>query len=255
MYLKEIIYVAVGLLAGVINSVAGGGTIIAFPLMMLFRISALGANATTNIPVFLGQISSSLGYLKYFKKIPKKYYLIIIPSIFGTILGAYLLRKTPNSNFEYIAPVLILIAVAAFVYQPYITARIYGTKKKLRSRNSMAYLIYPFVFILAIYGGYYGGGFGLIILVLLSFTKMNNIHAINGLKNLNGIFVSFLSIVVLFNSGLINFKVGLTIGVGSLVGGYLGAKLAPRISLKYLRIVIIIIGLLTALYFVGIKFL
>lgn len=252
MILKYSSYVLVGIIAGAINSVAGGGTILAFPLLIFFGMTAISANATTNIPGVIGQFSSAFGYKKYIKKIPLGYFFLLIPLISGTILGAYLLTRTNNNTFIFITPFLILFAVLIFSYQPYIVARIYGS---IYSKNISLYppsWLYSVVFILSIYGGYYGGGFGLTILALLSITSLKNIHVMNGLKNTFAAIETLVSAIVLFNSGLINWRVGLVLGFGALLGGYFGAKFAQNLSLKYLRFVIIIIGLFTAIYFMGI---
>lgn len=252
MIIKYSSYVIVGILAGAINAVAGGGTILAFPLLIFFGMSAIAANATTNIPVIIGQFSSTIGYRKYIKKIPKNYFMLLIPLVMGTVVGAYLLTRTTNNTFEYITPFLIIFAVLIFSYQPYIVARVYGN---IYSKNSNFYppvWLYPIVLILSVYGGYYGGGFGLTILALLSITSLKNIHVVNGLKNILSAIETLVSAIVLFNSGLINWKVGLILGFGALIGGYFGARYAQKLSLKYLRYVIIIIGLFTAIYFMGI---
>ncbi len=252
MILKYSSYVLVGIIAGAINSVAGGGTILAFPLLIFFGMSAISANATTNIPVVIGQFSSALGYKKYIKKIPIGYFLLLIPVIIGTFLGAYLLTRTNNNTFEFISPFLILFAVLIFGYQPYIVARIYGS---IYSKNIKYYpptWLYSVIFILSIYGGYYGGGFGLTVLALLSITSLKNIHVMNGLKNILSTIEALVSAIVLFSSGLINWRVGLVLGFGALLGGYFGAKFAQNLSLRYLRFVIIIIGLFTAIYFIAI---
>ncbi len=252
MILKYSSYVLVGIVAGAINSVAGGGTILAFPLLIFFGMAAISANATTTVPLVIGQFSSALGYKKYIKKIPLGYFLLLIPVIIGTFLGAYLLTRTNDNIFMFISPFLILFAIIVFSYQPYIVARIYGSVYSKNIKYYPPIWLYLVIFILSIYGGYYGGGFGLTLLALLSITALKNIHTMNGLKNILATIEALVSVVVLFNSGLIDWKIGLVLGFGALLGGYFGSKFAQNLSLKYLRFVIIIIGLFTAIYFMGI---
>ncbi len=250
MLIKIIIYIIVGIVSGAINAVAGGGTILAFPIFMLFGNSALVANGTSNLPIMLGQLSSSIGYLKHLKKIPLKYYLITIPCIIGAVLGAYLLVKTPNLEFEEITPFLIIFALVLFIFQPYIVARVYRANKKQYTKLSPPIWLIIITGILSIYAGYYGGGFGLTMLVILSLSSLNNIHQMNGLKNVLGFLEALISIIILGKYHLINLNIGLLTGFGAIFGGYFGAKFATKISLKYLRIIIILIGILTAAYFV-----
>ncbi|MCL5113310.1 MAG: sulfite exporter TauE/SafE family protein [Patescibacteria group bacterium] len=249
MLIKIIIYIIVGIVSGAINASAGGGTILAFPIFMLFGSSALVANGTSNIPIMFGQLSSSIGYFKHLKKIPIKYYLIAIPCILGTVLGAYLLTRTPNLEFEEVTPFLIISALVLFIFQPYIVARIYRAKKPYAKLSPPIWLIVV-TGILSVYAGYYGGGFGLAMLALLSISSLDNIHQMNGLKNILGFLEAALSIIILNKYHLIDLNVGLVTGLGAIFGGYFGAKYANKISLKYLRIIVILIGVLTTAYFV-----
>ena len=194
----------------------------------------------------MGQFSASLGYIKYVKKVSKGFFLLLVPLILGSIL----LTRTDNSTFEFISSFLIIFAVLVFNYRPYIVSRIYGSiylskKSYYPSRSGSIQL--------SIYGGYYGGGFGLTMLVLfLSLNSLKSFHSINNLKIYLQLPKALFSIIILFNSELIHWKIGLILGKGALVGGYFGTRYAQKITLKYLRIMIIVVGLAIAIYFMSI---
>jgi hypothetical protein len=248
MLIKDLVVLVAGFLVGVINAIGGGGMLIGFPVLLLFGMPALAANATANVIVLSGQITSSFGYRKYIKVLPKSYLWLILPTAVGAAIGAYILRRTSNSSFELIAPILIIIAVLLFAYQPYIHARIYRQAGVERKYSGPKLWVFIAIFPLAIYGGYFGAGFGLVMLAILSLTRLTNIHEMNGLKNLTAIAISGVSILVLYSSHLINWRYALAMGVGTAIGGYVGARAAQRFSFKAIRIFVVIIGLITAVY-------
>lgn len=248
MLIKFTVVLIAGLITGAINAIGGGGILIAFPVLLIFGIPAITANATTNIVTFAGNITASLGYRKQIKSLPKSYLLLLIPCILGAFIGAYILKKTSNNDFELFAPILIIGAVLLFAYQPYLHSRIYRDRMSPIAMGGPKPWVYIVVFPLAIYGGYFGAGFGLVMLAILSLTRLTSIHQMNGLKNLTGIAVSLASIIILFNSNLINWRYGMIMAIGTAVGGYIGARTAQRFSSKAIRIFIIIVGIATSIY-------
>lgn len=194
---KAIILVLTGIIVGVVNSVAGGGILVGFPVILFFGLSALVSNATSNVVTVTGQMTSSFGYRKQLKKLPLSYFWLLIPSLIGGIIGAYILRRTSSSSFLIIAPGLIMVAVILFAFQPYIKARIYRSPQVNRKEDKPSVYIFPLIFLLSIYGGYFGAGFGLVTLAILSLTKIKSIHEMNGLKNLCALVICFSDIAIL----------------------------------------------------------
>lgn len=251
--LQDIILFSVGIVVGIMNGIAGGGMLIGFPVLLATGIPPLVANATSNIIILPGQITSAFGYRKYLRQIPKAYLFLVIPCAIGGAIGAITLRHTSSSSFQKLVPGLIVFAVVLFIFQPFLQRRIHrhinGPKKH---RSSLKPLI-PTVLAmipLSIYGGYFGVGFGFIMLALLGFTKIHEIHQMNGLKNLMAICIAIVSIVCLFSSHLIDWLHGLFMATGSGIGGYVGAVGSQRYSSHAVRIVVIIIGITTASYLV-----
>ena len=246
--MQDIVLFVVGMVAGVMNAIAGGGTLVGFPVLLAAGQPALIANATSHLVALPGSLSSAYGYRKHLRKLRRSYLLLLIPCIIGTAIGALLLRYTPSDNFEKYVPGLVLFAIILFAFQPLLHFHLH---RHIRTKNKS---LQPIILIsvamlpVAIYGGYFGAGFGFLMLAFLGFTKLHEIHQMNGLKNLGGFTVGVISVACLFNSGLINWRLGLVMAAGNLVGGYYGAIFAQKISTLAIRIIVIIIGLSTAAY-------
>lgn len=238
----------VGIIVGGMNAIAGGGMLIGFPIMIAAGLPALVANATACIVTLPGQVGSAYGYRKYLRKVPAKYLWLLVPCVAGAAIGATLLRHTSYARFAELVPGLVLLAVALFAFQPVIKLQLHqhlhGRAKNAKPLVIIALLLFP----LAIYGGYFGAGFGFVMLALLSFTKLHDLHQINGLKNVGAIGIGAASLVTLYSSGLIDWHHGLVMATGSLIGGYSGAHVAQRFSSHTIRIVVITIGFIAAIY-------
>jgi uncharacterized membrane protein YfcA len=238
----------VGIVVGGMNAIAGGGMLIGFPILLAVGLPALVANATAAIITLPGQISSAYGYRKFLRKVPKSYLWLLVPCAAGAFMGATLLRNTSSKRFAELVPALILLAVVLFALQPFIKLQLHrhlhGKVKNLRPLLIIGISLFP----LSIYGGYFGAGFGFVMLALLSFTKLHDLHQINGMKNLGAVAIAGTSVVTLYTSGLIDWHHGLVMAVGSLLGGYYGSRAAQKVSSHALRIVVIVIGIVTTIY-------
>ncbi|MEO7364108.1 MAG: sulfite exporter TauE/SafE family protein [Candidatus Saccharimonadales bacterium] len=251
--ITDILLVLTGIVVGVMNGVAGGGMLIGFPILLATGMPALVANATSNIIVLPGQISSAYGYRSYLRQIPHGYLLLAIPCVIGAGIGATILRNTSPARFEELVPGLIVFAVLLFTFQPclHFTMRrhINGPKKhraSLRPIIPIAILMLP----LAVYGGYFGVGFGFIMLALLGFSKLKELHQMNALKNLMAVAIATTSLIFLSGAHLIDWRHGLFMAFGTGVGGYIGSISAQHYSSHTIRVVVIAIGVTTATYLV-----
>jgi len=249
--MHDIILFLVGIIVGAMNAIAGGGMLIGFPVLLASGLSALSATASSSVIVLPGQFSSAVGYRKYLKTVPANYLLLAIPCVIGGAIGAEILRRTPSKHFQEIVPALILFAVVLFAFQPLLHAQIkrhlHGSKQ-LRRKVRPLFVIGLATLPLSIYGGYFGPGFGFIMLALLGFSKLHQVHQINAMKNVMAVCIASASLVVLSTSGLINWRYALAMGLGNTVGGYAGAVSAQKVSSHSLRILVIIIGVGTAAY-------
>lgn len=237
-----------GIVVGVMNAIAGGGMLIGFPILIATGLSPLVANITSHVIVLPGTLASAYGYRRYIKKVPQKYLYLLIPCILGGMTGAFLLRRTSSAHFQEIVPFLIVSAVILFALQPYLhfklNKHIRSQIKAVKPLAVIALAIFP----VAVYGGYFGAGFGFIMLAFLGFTKLHEFHQMNGLKNLASSCISIASITVLFSTHLINWRYAVIMACGCLIGGYYGAIYSQKVSSHYLRITVILIGLSTAAY-------
>ena len=250
--MKDVILFLVGLIVGGMNAIAGGGMLIGFPVLLAVGMPALVANATANIVVLPGNLAAAYGYRKYLKRVPRIYLLLLVPALIGATIGAFLLRHTSFSHFEQLVPWLILFAAVLFAFQPLLYNQIHqhlhGPKRKRETLQPLL-IVAMALLPLAVYGGYFGAGFGFIMLAFLGFTGLHDhIHRMNALKSIITVCIAGASLAVLYSSHLIDWRHGLFMSAGCAIGGYFGAVLTQKISGNFIRIVIIMVGLSTAAY-------
>jgi uncharacterized membrane protein YfcA len=250
--LKDILLFGTGFLVGGMNAVAGGGMLLGFPILLATGMPAITANATSYLVVLPGNIAAGFGYRKYLKRVPRHYLLLLIPTVIGGFFGTYLLRNTSEADFAKIIPWLILFAVLLFAYQPflynYLHNHLHGPAK-LRRQVRPLVIVGLAMFPLSIYGGYFGAGFGFIMLAFLGFTRLHDhMHRMNALKNISVTFLAGVSVISLFGSHLIDWRHGLVMAGGNLLGGYIGAIYIQKVSSHSLRVFIVVIGLAAAAY-------
>lgn len=246
--MHDVVLFLVGIVVGAMNAVAGGGMLLGFPVLLAFGMSPLAANVTSNLVIFPGSVSSAFGYRKYIRKVRRRYLLLLLPCIIGGAAGALILRHTSSTKFQEIVPALVGFAVVLFAFQPvlhfHLHRHLLGMKKGLGSLSIVGVALLP----AAIYGGYFGAGFGFVMLAFLGFTKLHEVHTMTGIKNLATSSISFVSLLCLYSTGLINWHLGLVMAAGCTIGGYYGSLLTQKMSSHVLRIIVIAIGICTAGY-------
>lgn len=251
MWFAPLILLAGGFIAGIMNSVAGGGSLFIYPILIALGIPPIVANATTGAAVLPGSLSSAYGYRKHLRKLPVRYWLIILPSIIGGIIGAVALRNTSDQDFSRIVPWFLLLGVSLIIAQP----RLIKWARKKRGhhkRNAMHTLFWlaAGASLISIYGGYFGAGYAIVLLAFLGFTELTDIHEMNGYKNIVSVAVNFTSTAYLVYFGLLKWDILPWLLIGNVVGGYLGATYSTHLPKKTIRFVIIVIGLgVTAILF------
>lgn len=237
-----------GILVGVMNAIAGGGLIVALPVMIALGMSPIVASATGAVVTAPGQLASAIGYRKYLKRVPTRYVFLIFPLVVGSAAGAIALRGTSPDNFAQMLPALILAGVCLFAFQPLMHFHLH------RHLKGRARTVWPIILLglamlpISFYAAYFGPGFGFLMLAFLGFTKIQDTHTINAMKNVSAVFIALTSFAFLYGSQLIDWRTGALMAVGSIIGGYFGARFALKISSRWIRIVIIIVGLLAVLY-------
>ena len=234
-------------IAGIINSIAGGGSFLTFPALVFTGVPTIAANATSAVAVFPGYLSGALGFSKELKEYPKsKFLLLITLSIMGGIGGSLLLLITPASVFSYIIPWLLGFATLLFAFGDFVA------RWAKKNSNSNGFLGNLTTLIVCIYGGYFNGGLGIILLALFSTLGMRDIHLMNGLKNIMSFALSAASVVTFAIAGIVFWQQAIIMMIAATIGGYFGVVVARKLSKNTIRMIIVIIGLIMTVIF-GIK--
>ena len=236
--------VSASFIAGIINSIAGGGSFLTFPALVFTGVPTIAANATSAVAVFPGYLSGALGFSKELKKYPKsKFLLLIILSIIGGIGGSLLLLITPASVFSYIIPWLLGFATLLFAFGDFVGK---WAKKNSNSNGITGNLA---TLIVCIYGGYFNGGLGIVLLALFSTLGLRDIHLMNGLKNIMSFALSAASVVTFAIAGIVFWQQAFIMMIATTIGGYFGVVVARKLSKNTIRVIIVLIGLIMTIIF------
>jgi uncharacterized membrane protein YfcA len=244
------------LAGGVLNSVAGGGSFIGLPALLYAGVSPVSANATTTFALWPGSISSAWAYRREVARAGgRPLALLALVSLAGGLLGGLLLIRTSDSSFLRLLPWLMLAAALTFTFSGRVSARLRRRAATPGSLGREPVSIAPWALALqlaiAIYGGYFGGGAGILMLATLSVSGMTDIHEMNGLKALLGVAINAIALAQFMAAGVIAWAPGLVMVAGAIVGGYTGASMARRIDGRYIRAVVVAVAWgMTAYFFV-----
>lgn len=229
--------------AGMINSVAGGGTLVSFPTLIFLGLPSVTANATSTVAIWPGSLGGMWGYRREMKTAEPRMYALILPSLIGGIAGALLLRWTPPAIFDKLVPFLILFATVLFMAQEPVQRKLkaLGAAGHQGSARWLAGAM-AFQLLVALYGGYFGAGIGILMLAALSIIGLTDIHQMNGLKNLFALCINGVAAVYFIMAGMVYWPDVLIMAAGAVAGGYGGAGAARRIGRTAVRRVVIGIG-------------
>ena len=243
------------MLAGIINSVAGGGTLLTFPSLTFVLGSgdeaAVIANATSTIALFPGSLASVWGYRQELKGTRSSLLPLLIPSLIGGAIGTWLVVSYPAKTFMLLVPWLILLATLLFMLQPAISKwtgiGLPHEAPTLRTRVG----IVAFQFLVALYGGYFGAGIGILMLSSLALMGDSNIHRMNAMKALLASLINGTSVTLFVWQNKVNWSLALPMIVAGIIGGFAGASLARKLNKNHIRYGVIVIGfVVSATYFV-----
>jgi uncharacterized protein len=234
------------LVAGAVNSIAGGGTLLTFP-SLLALVSPVTANATSTMALLPGSISAAVGYRAEVRKTRRHLMLLWPPSLVGGIIGSLLVIRMPESVFADAVPWLLLTATALLLLQKplmkYIGAHPHGEPKP-----STAVGVVFFQLLVGIYGGYFGAGIGILMLSSLAFMGIPDIHEMNAVKNILAATINGISAVIFMLDGIVVWRYAAIMAVAAIVGGYAGARVARRTNPAIVRGMVVAIGLLVAVW-------
>lgn len=231
----------VAAVAGAINSMAGGGTLITFPSLIALGLDDKIANATSTLGLWPASLSGAWGYREEITRGDRDLMLFLLPSVAGGLVGGLLLLITRAEVFKGLVPWLILLATILFALQPLVSKwLVHEPGGPGRRRWGV---ILPLQFGVAVYGGYFGAGIGILMLAALGFLGIDDIHHRNGIKNLAGAFINGVALVPFIVGGLVEWPVAIAMALGATIGGYLSTHLARRIGPARVRLVVIAVGL------------
>lgn len=236
------------LIAGVINSVAGGGSLISFPALVAFGVPAIPANATNTAALWPGTLSSAFAYSRDTKLYRDLILPLIIPSALGGLLGAFVLVITPPEWFDLIVPFLVLFATLLFAFRDQFNQwfDLGGSEESVSALGRVwGFLFQLFV---ATYGGYFGAGIGILMLGSLSVMGLRDIHRMNGLKTILGTMINVIAFCFFALKNLVVWDWALWMTLGAILGGYIGARTAKRVDQRYIRAFVIGVGLVVSVW-------
>jgi hypothetical protein len=225
------------------NSVAGGGSFLSFPALVFAGVPPISANATNNAAMWVGQIGSARGYGEEVREHRALLLPVVLCSIVGALIGALLLLRTPQVVFTRLIPWLLLFATVVFAASPLLT------RTRERPKHAPWQLVVQFF--VAIYGGYFGAGMGILMLAILAFTGLPTFNAQNAVKNVLSVFINGVALVPFILAGIVDWRFAVPMAIVALAGGYFGARFFRRVPQPISRSLVILIGVvMTAVFFV-----
>ncbi len=241
---QEVLVAAAAFAAGLINSVAGGGTLVSFPALLWAGRDPVFANATSTVALWPASLAGVYGFRRELEGGRRWVFLFGAPSLAGGVLGAVLLLRTPSETFGRLVPFLILFATLLLALQEPISRRL-SVGRAEGERPSRKWLAGAalFQFLVGVYGGYFGAGIGILMLAALGLLGFTDIHRMNALKNLLAILINGVAAAYFIFSGAVIWADVLLMTFAAIAGGYSGARLAYRLGRPFVRRAVIVIGL------------
>jgi uncharacterized protein len=221
---------------GAINSVAGGGSFVAFPALLFAGVPAVPANATNTIALWPGSLASAVAYRRELRDVRRALFPLGAASLAGGLVGSLLLLRTSDHTFVLLIPWLLLFATVLFSFGGTVTGRL-----RAGARASLVVAIGAQLLI-GVYGGYFGGGIGIMMLAVLSLLGMTDIHRMNSLKAVLGTLANGVAVVTFVVAGAVAWAPGAVMIVGGVVGGYAGAAMARRVEPGLVRKLVLVVA-------------
>ncbi len=234
---------AAGCIAGVMNAIAGGGTLVTFPSLILAGLPSIPANATSTIALLPATLGSTAAYRSKVPTVARWLRIFAPVSLVGGLAGGILLVQTPTKTFDGLVPFLILFATILFMAQTPVM-RLFGTRMQHGGSRSKRWILggAVFQFGVAVYGGYFGAGIGILMLASLGMMGFEDVHEMNTLKVMLGFLINVVAAIYFIANGLVVWPAAAVMACGALLGGYGGAHIAQRIPQARVRAAITAIG-------------
>jgi len=232
-----------GLVAGAVNAIAGGGSLLLFPALVAVGYGTLAANVTNSVSLWPGYVGGVAGFRGELAGQRGRVISLGLTAAAGAVAGCVLLLATPESAFDVVVPFLVLAASLLLAVQPRVAAMVGPPSPDHRAN---AKVLYPAVALAAVYGGYFGGALGVILLGTLALTVHDSLRRLNALKAALSLVVATVTVVAFGLFGPVDWVAVAVIAPAALVGGYLGAKVARRLDDELLRRAVVVFGIVVA---------
>lgn len=246
----SILLFAAAVLAGLMNSVAGGGSFFSFPALIFTGVPPIPANATNTVAVWPGSVASVFSYWKRLPRSARVMLPLITISIIGGVLGALVLLRTPQATFMRLVPYLFGIATLLFAFGKRLTRKLGQVIKRTGPPSWPTLAALTVVqFFIALYGGFFGGGIGILMLAMLEMMHIDDIHAMNGLKTVLATAINGAAVVTFIAARQVVWPQAILMVVGAVAGGYGGAHYAQKLDPRWVRASVICVGTGMTIYF------
>ncbi len=236
----------VSLLAGAINGIAGGGSFLTFPTLAFSGVTALAANATSTVALWPASIASAFAYRRELQGLRTWLAPLGAVSALGGLLGARLALASGDRVFTSVVPFLMLLAVLTFTFQPRLTPR---PPEGTSAPRRVPFALLAAQFGISLYGGYFGGGMGLMMLATYGVFSLGPLHQMNALKTVLGVAINLAALIIFSLSGQVDWVRAVVMAVSSSVGGFASVVIARRVPVPWVRVVVIAIGWAMTLVF------
>lgn len=241
---KAVIVFVVGVLAGIFNGVAGGGTLLTFPALLAVGLPALSANITSTVGVLPSYLGSIAGFKAQIKAVGTTITQLIPAALLGGALGAVLLLTTPAASFRSLVPWLVGLATVLFALQPMLARRMATLRHDHPSRRI---LLQVGTFAISIYGGYFGAAMGVMMLALFGVCLLASLAEIGGLRSILSLLVNALAAAIFIIGGHVAWGFAGILAAGTLLGGWTGARAALKMPAPLFRATVVVIGAVTTI--------
>jgi uncharacterized membrane protein YfcA len=232
-------------LAGIVNSIAGGGTLITYPALLAAGLSPIHANATSTVCLVQGSLAAFWGYRKKLRGDGALLAFLALPCLFGSALGALALLQIGEHKFALVVPWLILGATMLFLLADRLRRRWTG-RPEVKVDGRRLLLLLAVQFLVAIYGGFFGAGQGILMLATLGLSGLRDLERTNGLKNFAAAFINTVAAAIFFVGGVVEWRIAFIMAAAAIAGGYSGARAAQWVGPRVARRAVIVVGLGTA---------
>ncbi|SFL18700.1 sulfite exporter TauE/SafE family protein [Shimia haliotis] len=232
--------------AGVVNTIAGGGTFLTFPALVWAGVPPVAANATSAVSVFPGYLGGAVGFLSELKTLSRAQMIrLTIITLAGGLAGSLLLLVSSNEAFSLVVPFLLFFATTAFLLGPKLRNWAAGRTRLLRPEGAVG------LFLVSVYGGYFNGGLGIVLLALFAMWGWRDLHLMNGVKNGLSFALSAISVATFAVAGLVVWPMAVLMMVFAVLGGYSGAWVAKAVPASVVKAMVVVIGYgMSAIFFV-----